>query len=30
VVVPVVSAIAERVMKTLRTYEYVDGEVRMR
>jgi DNA (cytosine-5)-methyltransferase 1 len=30
VVVPVVKAIADRVMKTLRTYEYVDGEVRMR
>jgi DNA (cytosine-5)-methyltransferase 1 len=30
VVVPVVSAIAERVMKTLRTYEFVDGEVRIR
>ena len=30
VVVPVVRAIAERVMKTLRTYEFVDGEVRMR
>lgn len=30
VVVPVVKAIADRVMKTLRTYEYVDGEVRIR
>jgi DNA (cytosine-5)-methyltransferase 1 len=30
VVVPVVSAIAQRVMKTLRTYEFEDGEVRLR
>jgi DNA (cytosine-5)-methyltransferase 1 len=30
VVVPVVKAVADRVMKTLRTYEYVDREVRMR
>ena len=30
VVVPVVHAIAERVMKTLRTYTFEDGEVRFR
>jgi len=30
VVVPVVSAVAEKVMKTLITYDYIDGEIRLK
>jgi DNA (cytosine-5)-methyltransferase 1 len=30
VVVPVVSAVAEKVMKTLSNYDYIDGEIRLK